>query len=193
LTTPTEELVRAACEEFDRDDPAIEQALTELFDQYPDNSDLRHVLLKVVALNSLYSTQISVYSETIPNVMDVSRHIYQNYHEIDLALAAGSPEIVDWIASVKVSGKKDRYYFSFATKYCGWHKPELYPIWDSRVDRYVGCLKGQPRFAEFFNTGKDHWSYPQFRKLMTIFRDCYGLGSCTFKDIDKFLWIYGGK
>jgi hypothetical protein len=89
LMRPTEELVRTACAEFDLENSEVEQALTELFSQYPRNSDLRRVLLKVVAVNSLYSTQIFVYSEKVPNVVDVARHIYKNAEAIDSALAAG--------------------------------------------------------------------------------------------------------
>jgi hypothetical protein len=193
LTPPTEELVKSACEEFDRDNREIEEALTELFARYPGNRDLRHVLLKVVALNALYSTQIRVYAKMVPNVLDVATHIQRNGDEIDSALTIGSPEVVNRIAAVTVPEKKTRWFFSFATKYCSFHRPEFYPIWDSRVDRYISSLKDQPRFAEFFGTGEDRWRYSEFRRLITIFRDSYGLGSFSFKEIDKFLYTYGGK
>jgi hypothetical protein len=192
VTTPTEELVRAACVEFDRQNSVIEEALTELFSQYPDNSVLRHVLLKVVALNSLYSTQIGVYCEAIPNIVDVARHIHQNFRAIDAGLGAHSPEVVDRIAMVIVSGKKDRNYFSFATKYCSWHKLDWYPIWDSKVDRYLRCLQKQTGFAKEFDLNA-HWKYTAFRDVMSAFSERYGLASFSFKEIDKFLWSYGGK
>jgi hypothetical protein len=169
------------------------RALTELFKQYPGNSVLPHVLLKVVAVNTLYSTQIRAYTEKIPNLMDVAAHIHRHAEDIDSALESGMPEIVDTIASVTVPGKKDRYYFSFATKYCSWHRPQFYPIYDSRVDRYVYGLKAEPCFREFFGTGEDRWRYAQFRRLITVFRDHYGLGSFSFKEIDKFLYSYGGE
>lgn len=121
------------------------------------------------------------------------RHIHQNASDIDSALAVGLPEIVERIANVHVPGKRDRYYFSFATKYCSWHKPEFYPIWDSRVDKYLHGLKAEPCFAEFFGTGEDYWRYAELRRLITVFRDHYGLGSFNFKQIDKFLYSYGGK
>jgi hypothetical protein len=41
LRTPTVELVKAACEKFDQDYLIVEQALKELFNQYPGNNDLR--------------------------------------------------------------------------------------------------------------------------------------------------------
>ena len=126
LTTPDAETIRAACKAFDDENGIVEQSLRELFGQYPGNRDLRHVLLKVVAVNSLYSTQIFVYSEKVPNVVDLACHIHRNGGDIDSALASGSP--VDIIAQVTVAGKRTRNHFSFASKYCSWHRPEFYPI-----------------------------------------------------------------
>src|ERR1035438_5785168 len=193
LREPTPQRVQDACELFNRENVEIEQALKELFTQYPGNSDPRHVLLKVVALNSLYSTQITAHSQKIPNVVDLAQHICAKAHDIDSALAIGSPGIVETIAGIRVAGKKDRIYFSFATKYCSWHKPELYPMWDANVQRYIGCLQEQSDFAKGFDVNADHWTYEGFRGAMKAFRECYRLGSFTFKDIDKFLWLEGGR
>ena len=127
---PTEERVRAACREYDGD--IAERALRELFTQYPRNNDRAHVLLKVVALNRLYSAGILA-------VYDVANHICQQ--EIDAALSNGAPEVVDKIAKVTISSSgKQRGFWSFATKYCSWHNQASYPMWDSRVCRYLRCL-----------------------------------------------------
>jgi molybdopterin-biosynthesis enzyme MoeA-like protein len=190
LTTPNEELVRAACKAFDEDCRDAEEALAELFGHYRNNSALHHVLPKVVTLNALYSTQIPVYSKTIPNVFDVAGHICRNGGDIDSALLAGSPEIVDRIAEITVSGKKSRNYFSFATKYCSWHNPLCYPIYDSRVYEYLRLLRKSGDFTTDFDI-EGHWKYPAFRDLMGHFREHYHLGSLSFKDIDKFLWSCG--
>jgi hypothetical protein len=192
LTLPTADLVLAACRKFDKENEVVEQALQDLFGQYRSNHYHPHVLLKVVALNALYSTRIFVFSEKVPSVLDVARHIHEHAQELDSALSAGSPEIVDTIAMVTVLEKKDRNYFSFATKYCSWHNPVSYPIWDSNVERYLGCLQKQTGFAKDFNMNAQ-WKYPIFHAVMHRFRDCYDLGSFSFKEIDKFLWLCGGK
>ena len=137
--------------------------LKELFNQYPGNRDLRHVLWKAVTLNSLYSTQIPIHSEERPNIVDVARHIHKNAEKIDSALAAGLPEVVEKIACISVQGKKDRINFSFATKYCSWHRPEAYLIYDSNVQRYLERLQKHSDFANGFNVRADHWTYAQFR------------------------------
>jgi hypothetical protein len=195
LLAPTEELVRAACDEFDQDPDnlIIERSLAELFTRYPANSDHAQVFLKVVTLNTLYSTWMPLYSSTRPDLRDMAQHIHENAEQIDAALAAGSPEIVDTIASPKVPGKRDYYYFSFASKYCSWHRPESYPIYDSNVDRYISCLKNEALFREFFNTGENHWRYSEFRRLISILRERHSLNSCSFKQFDKFLYLHGGR
>lgn len=181
LLLPNADRVRAACETFDRENQLTEHALEELFRQYPQNSDTRHVLLKVVAVNSLYQTCIFA-------LETVARHIQQHHKEIDSALAAGSPEIVDKIARVTVKGKVYNF-FSFATKYCSWQNPHAYPIYDSHVDRYLWTLQQQDHFSSFLHP--DLWNYPRFHKIVSEFRSFHGLDSFTFKEIDKFLYLDG--
>lgn len=184
LTAPTADLVRAACTEFDRENVVTEKALTDLFAAYPANVDPSRVLLKVVALNSLYSTRILA-------VLKLAHHIADQGPALDAALAAGSPDAVQAIARIG-NGDRDFTFYSFATKYCNWHKPNLYPIYDSRVDKYLWFLKKEGLFqSQALSQQQDLHSYPQFCLAMTAFREQFGLGSFTFKQIDKFLWSQG--
>jgi hypothetical protein len=182
LRRPSAELVQEAIAQFDRDNSVVEEALNELFGQYRGNANLPHVLLKVVSLNRLYSTQIFA-------VMDVARHIHENATEIDSGLSVGSPLVVQTVGRVTIgmTGKL-RYNFSFATKYCSWHNRVAYPIWDSRVDKYLWRLQKQDNFAPFFKMNSDLWDYPKFVEVMSAFREFYAIESFTFKDTDKFLW-----
>lgn len=181
LTAPDAELVGKACDEFDRENDVTEKALAELFAAYPANDNASHVLLKVAALNSLYATRILA-------VLKLATHIAGQAPAIDAALAAGSREAVDAIARVSAVDK-DFTFYSFASKYCNWHRPNLYPIYDSRVDKYLWALKKQNLFqCEVFSGHDDLHSYPQFCVVMAAFREQFGLGSFTFKQIDKFLW-----
>ena len=88
---PTQDLVRLACKEFDEGNVVVEEALRELFHDYPRNDNESQILLKVVALNRLYSTNIFA-------VYDMAHHIWIQGKDIDSALAEGTPEIVDKIA-----------------------------------------------------------------------------------------------
>lgn len=62
---PSADDIRQADAEFDSENKILEEALKELFGQYPHNSQPAQVLLKVTALNTLYSTQIPLYRKSI--------------------------------------------------------------------------------------------------------------------------------
>ena len=182
LITPTAELVKEACREFDDQNDLTENALDQLFKLFPENTVPSQVLLKVAALNQLYSTQILAVSE-------VAKHICANGSELDLALKSGVTTIVDRIAKVTIK-EKVRNNFSFASKYCSWHQPDLFPIWDSRVDWYLRRLQRETKFCSSFGSA-DHWDYPAFHSVMVCLRTTYNLEAFTFKQIDKFLYKYG--
>jgi hypothetical protein len=189
VTSPTAKDIRGAGVQFDAENKYCEDALTELFRQYPNNTDGSHVYLKVVTLNALYSTQIPIYSNRIPSLADVADHIIKQ--EIDASLSQGSPDFVNQIASITVDGKDHRYNYSFATKYCSWQRPDTYPIFDSRVNEYLWHLRNLGGLDQFKRDLL--WDYPEFRKIVAEFRDRHGLGEFTFKQIDKFLYREGGK
>jgi hypothetical protein len=181
---PTLESVNAECQEFDRDPSTqlIEDALRQLREHFRKNVEPSHVLLKVVALNKLYSTNII-------NVEAVARHIVDK--EIDDHLSNGSPEIVDLIANVTI-GTQQRNNFSFATKYCSWHNPTAYAIWDGNVDECLWHYRNQDHFAKFKRKDISS-SYDSFLKVIADFRSHYNLTSVSLRDLDKFLWQVGGK
>ena len=202
-TVPNPSSVSDACERFNKEYAVVERALAELFRQYPTNDDEAHVLLKVVALNKLYATNILA-------VRPVARHIYEHAEEVDRALKGNppSPEVVDQIVAF-TKPATGRQEWVFATKYCSWHRPESYPIWDSRVALYLQSLKGNcftrpdnwteyPQFADYGGRAADgrwrpdNWTYyREFVVLMNRFKDFYNLRSFTFKEIDEFLWLSG--
>ena len=189
LEKPTTDAVRIAGEGFDEESKVIEKALTELFGQYPYNSEESHVLLKVVALNDLYSTQIPLYSKRIPSILDIVQHIVEL--KIDSDLDKCLPGLVNQIASITVEEKEHRYNYSFATKYCSWHRADAYPIFDSRVGEYLWHLRNLGALSQFKR--EVLWDYPVFKKIVVEFQETYHLSEFKFKDIDKFLWSEGGK
>jgi hypothetical protein len=187
ICEPTADRVFAACKKFDEQNGVLEQALTELFGRFPRNDSNSHVLLKVAALNALYHVNILA-------LEDVARHIHKRCREVDAALALGSPEIVDTIAVVRISASgKERRNYSFASKYCSWHKQASYPIWDSRVRAYLKWLKRRPK-GSFLVKNPDSWTeYGEFVDVVSSLRKAYSLGGFSFKQIDKFLYTEGEK
>ncbi len=192
---PKEETVKKACEQFDGDSETkiAEAALADLFKTYPRNTNEAHVLLKVVALNDLYSTRIPLRSPVRPNVFDLAKRIPEL--NLDEAFQAGSFEIVNTISAVQFPPKRRVNRFAFATKYASWHRRDVYPIWDSNVQNYLTCLRRlHPTDWDIFSDGfglSGNWGYPGFHALIVRFRSYFKLENVSFRDLDKFLWLRG--
>lgn len=189
MEKPTKEKVTAICKEFDHANKVIESALEQLFKGFPKNKETAHILLKVIAVNSLYSTQIPMQSERIPTVWEVADHI--KALNIDSELDAGSLAPVFNIAKIESPTKKVHYNYSFATKYCNWHRPEVYPIYDSRVDEYLWHFMKSGHISHFDR--QDLKIYKTLKEKVSEFRNCCGLDELNFKELDKFLYSEGGK
>ena len=176
LPPPTLKCVRSARDKFDEENQIVERALEEIFKKYPKNSDPSHVLIKVATLNSLYSTHIMA-------AVKVAEHIVNK--NIDPCLESGDLNVINMISTITIKEKTRRFH-SFATKYAAWHKPELYPIWDSRVDEYLWRMSKQTKFIGI-RYRKNIRDYSCFYEVITKFREHFGLGECTLRDIDKFI------
>lgn len=179
LPYPTNDLVHTYIQQFDQVNTVVELALTKLFQLFPKNIAFEDVLLKVIALNDLYRTAILA-------TYQVSEHII--LLNIDPYIEEGKPEIVNLIARIQL-GNKTRNNYSFATKYCAWHNPSAYPIYDSFVDQILWAYSKQDKFETFHR--QDLWNYDLFKQIVDNFRTFYNLKEYEFKDIDKFLWLAG--
>lgn len=160
--------------------PEQEKALDELFLHLcPQNKSLPDILLKCAVLNTFYSTNI--YSIT-----PVARHILEL--DIDSRLSMGKLTLIGELQRVTISGK-EMHFYSFATKYCSHHQPELYPIYDSYVEKMLCYFRNVDGFFGFRdNELKD---YRFFKSVLARFQVAYGLEEYSIKDIDKYLWQLG--
>ncbi|MDR3414279.1 MAG: hypothetical protein P4L87_25515 [Formivibrio sp.] len=183
LPTPTVELVEAECSAYDLDpsNQLGDKALKELLEQFPRNTVISQVLLKVLVLDRLYSTRIRNI-----DVEPLARHIAGL--DIDTLLNQGSPVAVERIF---VCPELRRKYYSFATKFCSWHRPEDYPLYDSYAVECLWAYKKQDSFHKFHR--QDLWYYEKLVTTVTAFRHWYNLDCLTFRQIDKFLWRCGGR
>jgi hypothetical protein len=184
LDKPTPDFVRQWIARFEGDEQAFssDRAIAWLVSKLPLNENLEDILLKVSAINSLYSTNIYA-------TYRVSRHICDLH--IDSRLRAGDPSLVKDIALVKLSDDVERYNYSFATKYCSWHAPEMYPIYDRIVEQMIVWYREDDSFAPEFTRQRLWDDYNLFRETIIGFRNHYGLNEFSFKQLDKFLWKYG--
>jgi hypothetical protein len=184
---PTIEIVKLACEKFDREEKDIENALRYLFSLVPANTDPAHVLLKVAALNAMYSTHILAFRR-------MSQHICEMGAQVDASLESGDAAIVEKIGNLIMGdgeAAKEHHHYCFATKYCNWHQPAKFPIWDSRVDFYVYNLQRQHPFSNRLKKHDDLYDYANFRSVIDDLRREFRLEGFSYKDLDKFMYTYG--
>ena len=148
--------------------------------KFPQNTETSHVLLKVLVLNKLYTTRIRDIE-----VEPLACHIAGL--GIDPLLDHGSLHAVDLITNCPDLRK----CYSFATKFCSWHNPMAYPIYDGNVDECLWSYKKQDTFATFHR--QDLVCYEKLVATISAFSKHYGLSSLTFKQLDKFLWRLGDQ
>ena len=159
---------------------AQESALDKLFlGDFKCNDNLENILIKCSVLNDFYSTNIfKIYS--------VATHILSL--NIDERLVNGDPTLVDDIAKVTISGK-NKYFYSFASKYCSHHNPTAYPIYDSYIEK---VLKHFRKINPKFNFNNDDLKqYDKFKNILINFQKLYGIEEYNLKDLDRYLWQLG--
>lgn len=185
LDNPTKELIQEYIGRFESNDryKHADRAIIQLFTQFPDNTSLEEIILKVSVINELYST--SIYS-----VFRMAQHILQC--DIDKDIRNG-----DHIAIAKIAtGHNIRTqkhnteinFYSFATKYCHWHKQNHYSIYDSFVEKTLLAYKARDSFSNFKK--KDLKDFQKFQQVILDFIKYYDLEE-NLAEADKFLWIYG--
>ena len=153
-----------------------EDSVTMLFRElYPKNTEIKEVLIKVSVLNDFYGANIF-------DVYPVARHIVEL--DIDSSLNKADLDIVDKISRAK--GVKKRHY-SFATKYCSHHRPDVYPIYDRFVNKVLTYFKDEFYMSENF----DLKNYQIFKCVYQTFIEQYKLEKFSLREVDWYLWILG--
>ena len=180
ITIPSREDVQRALREYEQGDYGrVDRAISSLIAQYNTNDRIEPVLLKATVINSLYSTNVY-------GIYTMAEHIVAV--GVDKYLTEKSPDVVDLIAHATIGGKK-RCFYSFASKYCSFHDPETYPIYDSVVWWMLQQLRKARKIRKFKDSELDHYS--GFQRLMIEIRDKLEMTDLSLRQFDKAFWIIG--
>lgn len=181
LPIPSRKKILAAAEEFGKDKYwGVRQAvLQRSFKSIPNNDNAIDVLTKVALLNSLFNTKIYA-------IQDLADHIVAQ--SIDSKFVIGCFAVVEDIAGFKV-GDTERRCYSFATKYCALHQPDIYPMFDSMVRRALVAYRQESGFSEF--TADRLRTYSRFVAVLEEFKAAYGVRNVPWTALDKYLWKIG--
>ncbi len=182
IPEPSVEQVELWLHQWDEleDYTAQEAAIDRLFHgEFSSNDNLQNILIKCSVLNDFYSTNIF-------KIYPVAKHILSL--NIDERLKKGDPSLVDDIAKVSINNK-DKYFYSFASKYCSHHNQLDFPIYDSYVHKVLKYYRNVDRFFEFNES--DLKIYSKFKDILIQFRNFYKLDKYNLKELDKYLWQFG--
>ena len=118
-------------------------------------------------------------------------HVAQHYlkHNIDQRLETGDLTLVEDLTAIPINGKMHRFY-SFATKYCSHHRPDIYPIYDNYVHKLLMYFREKGYVK--FKTGNDLKDYQKYTDIIkSLKKKDKQLDKFTVKEIDKYLWQLG--
>jgi len=148
--------------------------------QVPGNSKRHDVLFKVAALCGLYE-------DLHVNAERMTDHILA-IKNFDIRLAKGVMSLVDDIAKYS-----DKSYFAvyFARMYCGYHRPDLYPMGDRYIEyammNYAWLMKmSQPYYSEL----KRYGAFKRFFQALLVHCE---LEDISQEDILLFLYFVGKR
>ena len=173
-------IIDAGIKKYEKIYSREDQVLQSVFKAYKGNDSLEAVIAKVCVLNTLYSTRV------VKNqIIGLAEHIY-SIPELDKKIKAGRIEAFYDISNTTNGINKVPV---FASKYCHFHNPIQYPIFDSYSRLALVSINQEYRFAEVFSENSIT-DYKVYKERLDQF-----LGSLNkkydYKKIDEFLWIYG--
>lgn len=160
-----------------------EAALEMLFrsdTEFSRNTSLRHIIVKCAVLNDFYSTNIYQIEPVARNIASI--------RDFDRRLEHGDLSLVGEIAK---ADKVKNFNYSFATKYCSHHKPELFPIYDRYVADVLMFLRRKYPEIFKFKSRESLKDYGTFVEAIETVRQNFGLEAYSYKDIDRYLWQLG--
>lgn len=145
-----------------------------------DDTFIEPVLDNINIPNNVYSTNIFA-------IHYVAKHIL-GIKDLDKRLKSGDIELVRELGEVTIGGK-EKYFYSFATKYCSHHNPIAFPIYDSYVEQDLLYFNKVDKFSAFKR--KDLKNYRKFKEVLIDFQRFYKLDRFNLKELDRYLWLLG--
>lgn len=189
LEEPSDYFVTKILKQYSKDGgDDLNETLSRLFETFDNDQNKYNILIKVAALNKIYSTAINNINPVVEQILKIGRN--RNYSKS----IENYVNLVDEIARIKWtstnSGKiHERNNLSFASKYVHFSSGYKTPIYDSYIwILIVGYLaqKEKSKFS-FANPSNFNEFYKKFEK----FKKELNLENYSNYQIDKFLWQYG--
>ena len=145
----------------------------------PTNTNLQDVLLKVREIRDTELIKQEAEDAMVDHIVSLN---------IDGDLQSMDQQIVMKIANLNFRGQP-RFYYAFATRYCCYHHPEVYPIYDLLIEQFLRLYYKRTNDTAI----EDHQllEYTSFKRLMEEYLKAFQLPLTSYWELDKFIWTYG--
>jgi len=188
LKEPTDAFIQKTLRDYERiEGDELNNKLQKLFNDFNDENNKFDVLIKVAALNKIYSTAIT---NIIPIVEQINKvaNLNGNLDSVDCFI-----NLVDKISKTEWTNDRNKCYkrnnLSFASKYVHFLSDKEIPIYDSYIWIVIkGYLGQKDQEKTSFAPPKN---YQEFYLTFCRFKSIFGLESYSNYKVDKFLWTYG--
>lgn len=172
-----------------------EEAINDLCTiKYKSQTDINGVIAKISIINQIYSTRV----KNIDTYW-LAKHITNNGEKLEECIASKDLDSRITAVSIIADSKKSsderisqmNNHYSFATKYCSFHKPEKFPIYDSYISAVVKANADKGICGKVTNITSFN-SYGKLCESLEQLRECFEktLKKISVKMFDQFLWLY---
>ncbi len=174
------EILRKYWDKFSAEEGFFESDHRNLrfFQENPHNTDHETISLKISDVNDQELAHANAELVMANHIQSLT---------IDEALSKGEAEIVPRIAHLRFQGEK-RNFLSFASRYCNYHRPEIYPIYDA-ISRQLLEI-----FIKGFSYSKikpaEIEDYTRFKPAMENLMHSLELPVKHFQELDSFFWCH---
>ncbi len=188
LKKPTETFISEILDFYSIEEgDELNKNLLKLFQTFNNEKDKFNVLIKVAALNKIYSTAITNINPVVEQIIKVSTS------NLNLKTISDYIEFADNISKVKWENDKgesfERNNLSFASKYIHFLSGFKTPIYDSYIWIIINGYLGQKNSEKISYTNPKN--YKEFYSTFERFKRDLDLEKYSNYKIDKFLWQYG--
>jgi hypothetical protein len=153
----------------------------ELFEQTPSNTTADDIRMKISAINDDEIRKLTLMEHMVSHILNL---------KIDDRLKQGDLTLVEDLAKVPSQGKS-YHMLHFASVYCNFHKPDIYPIYSEQHFAFYR------QYIKTFSLTLDSQKLDTYQVFSSALNDLLahaGLkGKMNYLHIRKFGWLYADK
>ncbi|KKN58642.1 hypothetical protein LCGC14_0550090 [marine sediment metagenome] len=154
----------------------VNKLLRREFNNKKENKDFHDIGYKIELVNKLFNCNLNM------DKREIAHEIQQL--KIDSKFDVMKPEqLVKEIAKIQPSFYKRHVGFVFSSKYCHFHYPNKFPIYDRYARNALSNLLGKSK--SYYES-----NYTQFKKDLDDLISNLSWKS-SYKEMDTYLWLYG--